>query len=87
MHNTNTILKLRKILLRAIRLLFADVSDIDRNVNQQVLFEIYNEFYSGDSKKMIMDIITINTSYCVELFKENLGKESYNMLKDIYNEK
>ena len=72
------------MIIAAIIILFSQGNKEEKG---KMLTEIYNEFYSGDSKKMILDIITINTSYCVELFKENLGKESYNMLKDIYNEK
>lgn len=72
------------MIIAAIIVLFSQGNKEEKG---KLLTEIYNEFYIGDSKKMIMDIITINTSYCVELFKDNLGKDSYNMLTDIYNER
>ena len=50
----------------------------------KILSEHYNKYYSPEIKEYISDICKVQSQYCIDLFKNNLGKDAEDIFTEAY---
>ena len=50
----------------------------------KLLCEHYNKYYSPEIKEYISDICKVQSQYCIDLFKNNLGKDAEDIFTEAY---